>query len=84
MRPEVARDISKSVLKSRLHKLHAFMEKNFGTEMSIKFESEEISITGDYCSKIRVIRLRKIEEKVRPFALREEEAILKAIRLSTT
>ena len=29
--------------------------KNFGTEMSIKFESEErgeeISITGDYCSK---------------------------------
>ena len=21
------------------------------TEMSIKFESEEISITGDYCSK---------------------------------
>ena len=52
--------------------------------MSIKFESEEISITGDYCSKIRVIRLRKIEEKVRPFALREEEAILKAIRLSTT
>ena len=48
MRPE----ISKSTLSSsRLHKLHAFMENNFGTEMCIKFESEEISITGDYCSK---------------------------------
>ena len=43
--------------------------------MSIKFESEEISITGDYCSKIRVIRKRKIKETVRSFALREEEAI---------
>ena len=48
MRPEVVRDISKSVLrKSSLHKLHALV----GTEMCIKFESEEISITGDYCSK---------------------------------
>ena len=46
------RDISKSVLsKSRLHKLQAFMEKNFKIEMSIKCESEESSITGDYCSK---------------------------------
>ena len=27
------------------------MEKSFGTEMCIKFESEEISITGDHCSK---------------------------------
>ena len=52
MRPEVVRDISKSVLrKSRLHKLHAFMENILGTDMCIKFESEEISITGDYCSK---------------------------------
>ena len=25
--------------------------KNFEIEMSIKFESEESSITGDYCSK---------------------------------
>jgi len=45
-------DISKSVLsKSRLHKLYAFMEKIWGTKMYIKFESEEILITGDYCSK---------------------------------
>ena len=27
------------------------MEKILGTEMCIKFESEEISITGGYCSK---------------------------------
>ena len=39
--------------------------------VTIKFESEEISITGDYCSKI--------EEKVRSFALREDEAIRKGI-----
>ena len=52
MRPDVVRDISKSVLrKSRLHKLHALMENILETEMCIKFESEEISITGDYCSK---------------------------------
>ena len=49
---EVRPDISKSVLsKSRLHKLHAFMEKIWGTKMCITFESEEILITGDYCSK---------------------------------
>ena len=49
---EVRPDISKSVLsKSRLHKLYAFMEKIWGTKMCIKFESEEILITGDYCSK---------------------------------
>ena len=47
------------------------------TEICIKFESEEISITGDYCS--RVIRKRRMEEKVRSFALREDEAIRKAI-----
>ena len=36
---EVWPDISKSVLsKSRLHKLHAFMENVLGTEMCIKFE----------------------------------------------
>ena len=33
MTPKVVRNISKSVLrKSRLHKLHAFMEKNGGQE----------------------------------------------------
>ena len=38
---EVRPDISKSVLnKSRLHKLYAFKEKNWGTEMCIKFWSE--------------------------------------------
>ena len=39
--------------------------------VTIKFEREEISITGDYCSKI--------EEKVRSFTLREDEAIRKGI-----
>ena len=49
---EVRPDISKSVLsKSRLHKLHAFMEKILGTKMCIKLECEEISITGDNCGK---------------------------------
>ena len=44
--------ISKSVLsKSRLPKLHAFIENILGTEMCIKFESEEISITGNFCSR---------------------------------
>ena len=42
---KVRPDISKSVLsKSRLHKLHAFIENILGTEMYIKLESEEISI----------------------------------------
>ena len=42
---KVRPDISKSVLsKSRLHKLHAFIENILGIEMCIKFESEEISI----------------------------------------
>ena len=50
--PEVVRNISKSALrKSRLQKLYAFMENILRSEMWIKFESEEISITGDYCSK---------------------------------
>ena len=49
---KVRPDISKSVLsKSRLHKLHAFIENILGTEMYIKLESEEISITGDYCNR---------------------------------
>ena len=44
---------------------------------AIKFESEEISITGDYCSK----NDSKEEDrgKVWSFALREDEAIWKAI-----
>ena len=49
--------------------------------MSVKFESEErgeeISITGDYCSKSDW--KKAIEEKVRSFALREDEAIWKVI-----
>ena len=49
---KVRPDISKSVLsKSRLHNLHAFIENILATEMCIKFESEEFSITGDYCSR---------------------------------
>ena len=54
VRPEVVRDISKSVFK-KVKITHltpdAFMEKIWGTEMSIKFESDEFSITGDYCNK---------------------------------
>ena len=44
---------------------------------AIKFESAKISITGDYCSKSD----SKEEDrgKVRSFALREDEAIWKAI-----
>ena len=64
MRPEVVRDISKSVLrKSRLHKLHAFMEKKLGDRNVYNDKS-------DYW-----IRKRKIEEVVRSFALRVDEAI---------
>ena len=49
---KVRPDISKSVLsKSTLHNLHAFIENILATEMCIKFESEEFSITGDYCSR---------------------------------
>ena len=36
-----------SLRKSRLHKLHAFMEKSLGTKMCITIRV----ITGDYCSK---------------------------------
>ena len=46
VRPEVVRDISKSVLRNlRLHKLHAFMEKILGTEMCITIRV----ITGNCC-----------------------------------
>ena len=48
VRPEVVRDISKSVLRNlRLHKLHAFMEKILGTEMCITIRV----ITGNYCGE---------------------------------
>jgi len=53
------------------------MENILGSEMCIKFESEEISITGDFAA--RVIQNRKVEGKVRSFALRVDEAIRKAI-----
>ena len=73
VRPEVVRDISKSVLrKSRLHRLHAFMDKILGTEMCITIRV----ITGNYCSK----RDSKEEDRgrvVRLFALRVDEAIRK-------
>ena len=48
MTPKVVRNISKLVLrKSRLHKLHAFMEKKWGTGMCLTITV----ITGDFCSK---------------------------------
>ena len=47
--------------------------------MCIKFESEEISITGDYCS--RSDSKRKMEEKVLSFVLPEDEVIRKGKRL---
>ena len=50
------------------------MEKRLGTEMCIKFESEEILITGDLIAE-SVIRKRNIEKQVRSFALRVDEAI---------
>ena len=46
------------------------MEKTFETEICIKFESEEISTTGDDCSKSG-----SKEEEVRSFALRAHEVI---------
>ena len=48
MTPKVVRNISKLVLrKSRLHKLHALMEKKWGTGMCLTIRV----ITGDFCSK---------------------------------
>ena len=46
VRQEVVRDISKSVLSKSDAQVTCRYEKNFGTEMCIKFENEEISITG--------------------------------------
>ena len=71
VRPEVVRDISKSVLrKSILHMSHAFMDKVLGTEMCIRVRV----ITGNYCSKSDW----KEEDRgrvVRSFALRVDGAI---------
>ena len=77
---EVRPDISKSVLnKSRLHNLNAFIEKKkLATEICIKFESEEISITGDYCSKSEE-RGRSRERYGRLRCVTEDEAIRKVI-----
>ena len=47
--------------------------------MRIKFESEEFFF---FCLEIiaaKLIRKKRIEEKIRSFALREDEAIWKAI-----
>ena len=82
VRPEVARHFSKSVLsKSRLHKLHAFKEKDLGQKCLQSLRVKRFRLLEIIAA--RVIRNRKIEEKVRSFALGEEEAIWKAIRLST-
>ena len=54
--------------KSRLHKL--LEEKILGTELCIKFESEEILTTGDDCSNGY-----SKEEEVRSFVLRADEAM---------
>ena len=70
MRPEAVRDISKS----RLHKLHDFMEKNLGTEMCIKFESEVISVIQKIIAA-RVIRKRRIEKKIRSYLYLDGEGV---------
>ena len=71
VRPEVVRGISKSVLrKSRLHWLHAFMDKILATEMCITIRV----ITGNYCSK-RDSKEKDRGRVVRSFALRVDEAI---------
>ena len=57
----------------------SYMEKSLAKEMCIKFKSEEISTTGEDCSKDN-----SKEKEVRSFALRLDEAFRKAIyRLST-
>ena len=77
MRPEVGRDISKSVLsKSRLHKLRAFIEK-FWDRNVYKLRVKRFRLLEIIAS--RVIQKRKIAEKVLSFALREDEVIWKAI-----
>ena len=46
------------------------MEKSLGREMCIKFKSEEISTTGEDCS-----RSNSKEKEVRSFALRVDQPI---------
>ena len=70
MWPEAVRDISKS----RLHKLHDFMETNLGTEMCIKFESEVISVIQKIIAA-RVIRKRRIEKKIRSYLYLDGEGV---------
>ena len=62
-----------SLRKSRLHKLHAFMEKSLRTEMCITIRV----ITGDYCSRSD----SKEEDRGSggSFALRVDETIRKVI-----
>ena len=72
MRPEVVRDISKSVLsKSRLHK------NNLGQKCLQSLRVKRFRLLKIIAE--RVIRKRNIEKKVRSFALREDDAIWKAI-----
>ena len=57
----------------------SYMEKSLAKEMCIKFKLEEISTTGEDCSKVN-----SKEKEVRALASRLDEAIRKAIhRLST-
>ena len=55
------------------------MEKSLGTEMCIKFNLRVRRFQLLEIIAARVIRKGKIEERVRSFALREDEAIRKAI-----
>ena len=52
----------------------SYMEKSLAKEMCIKFKSEEISTTGEDCSKGN-----SKEKEVRSLALRLDEQIRKAI-----
>ena len=58
----------KQFLGSQCHT--SYLEKILGREMCIKFESDEISTTGDDCSKSY-----SKEEEVRSFALRVDKAM---------
>ena len=60
-----------------LHKLHAFMEKSLGQKCVYSLRVKRFRLLEIIAA--RVIRKRKIEEKVRSFALREEETIWKAL-----
>ena len=55
------------------------MEKIWGTEMCIKLEQEPKRFRLLEIIAARVIRKRTIEEKVQSSALREDDAIRKAI-----